>query len=243
MCGVVGILSTEPASRSEVERMLEALIHRGPDDIGFYRDGPFHGGMRRLSINDVRGMQPLFNEDRSIAVLYNGEIYNSPRLRSKLETRVFDLELEAMERSFAISTRVGERVFEHLDGMFAVALWDVKAQKLLLARDISGEKPLFYSELGDGQLAFSSEAQSLIKFSRVSRELNRQALWDFPTFLWTPEPQTAFEHVQALERGSYLVADLKSTRIAQYPYQADVGLEIDPNVDPVTMTRGCCDMP
>ena len=239
MCGVAGILSTEPACRSEVERMLEALIHRGPDDVGFFRDGPFHGGMRRLSINDVEGgMQPLFNQDRSIAVLYNGEIYNSPRLRSKLETQGVQFRTRSDGEVIShLYERVGERVFEHLDGMFAVALWDIKAQKLLLARDISGEKPLFYSELGDGKLAFSSEAQSLIKCSRVSRELNRQALWDFPTFLWTPEPQTTFEHVQALERGSYLVADLKSTRIAQYPYQADVGLEIDPNVDPVTMTR------
>ena len=185
MCGVAGILSTEPASRSEVERMLEALIHRGPDDIGFYRDGPFHGGMRRLSINDVEGgMQPLFNEDRSIAVLYNGEIYNSPRLRSKLETEGIRFRTRSDGEVIChLYERVGERVFEHLDGMFAVALWDVKAQKLLLARDISGEKPLFYSELGDGQLAFSSEAQSLIKFSRVSRELNRQALGTFrPSF-------------------------------------------------------------
>ena len=109
MCGVAGILSTEPASQSEVERMLEALIHRGPDDIGFYRDGPFHGGMRRLSINDVEGgMQPSSMRIAASPFFTTERFITAQGYVRSLRQRVFDLELEAMERSFAISTRESE---------------------------------------------------------------------------------------------------------------------------------------
>ena len=198
--------------------MVEALHHRGPDDDGYLSDGPFKGGMRRLSINDVAGgHQPLFNTDRSVALLYNGEIYNYPALRRELEAKGHSFRTHSDGEVIChLYEHHGEELFERLDGMFAAAVWIAPERKLILARDIPGEKPLYYSQLPDGTLAFASEITALTRFPGIDLQLDRQALWDFPTFLWIPEPATAYRGITALPRGHLLIADDRGKRLRAY---------------------------
>jgi len=198
--------------------MVEALFHRGPDDDGYHRDGPFSGGMRRLSINDVAGgHQPLFNADRSVALLYNGEIYNYGALRRELEARGHRFRTRSDGEVIChLYEHCGEELFERLDGMFAAALWIAPQRRLILARDLPGEKPLYYSRLRDGAVAFASEVTALRQFPGLDLELNHQAIWDFPTFLWIPEPATIYRHIEALPRGHLLIADDSGARVRPY---------------------------
>ncbi|MFC2170644.1 asparagine synthetase B, partial [Calditrichota bacterium] len=143
MCGIAGYYSGKDYPDTILEGMVSAIIHRGPDAEGYYSDHPYHAGMRRLSINDVQGGdQPLFNSDKSVSLLYNGEIYNAPELRKELESdgAVFRTRSDG-EVICHLYDREGEAVFERLDGMFAAAIWDKKRRRLILARDIPGEKP------------------------------------------------------------------------------------------------------
>ncbi len=223
MCGIAGFRSDRRVADGALESMVEALHHRGPDDEGYFSDGPFRGGMRRLAINDVKGgHQPLFNADRSVALLYNGEIYNYPKLRRELETQGHHFRTRSDGEVIChLYEHHGEQLFERLDGMFAAALWIAPERKLVLARDIPGEKPLYYSELRDGSIAFASEITALTKFPGVDLELDRQAIWDFPTFLWIPEPATVYRHVLALARGHILIADDRGTRLRAYQNRFD----------------------
>jgi asparagine synthase (glutamine-hydrolysing) len=218
MCGIAGFRSDRRVSDGALKGMVEALHHRGPDDDGYFSDGPFRCGMRRLSINDVAGgQQPLFNTDRSVALLYNGEIYNYPTLRRELEAKGHHFRTHSDGEVLChLYEYHGEDLFERLDGMFAAALWIVPERKLLLARDIPGEKPLYYSELRDGSIAFASEINALRRFPGIDLELDRQAIWDFPTFLWVPEPATVYRRIKALPRAHVLVADDRGIRLRAY---------------------------
>jgi asparagine synthase (glutamine-hydrolysing) len=218
MCGIAGYKSARNFASGTIERMVAALRHRGPDSSGYYRDADYHAGMCRLSINDLSGGdQPLFNADRSVVLLYNGEIYNYRELRRELESKghVFRTGSDG-EVICHLYQHHGEGLFERLDGMFAAALWIVPERKLVLARDIPGEKPLYYSELRPGELVFASEIAGLKKCAEIDLTMDRQALWDFPTFLWVPEPQTAYRSIKALPRGHILVADHEGIRVRQY---------------------------
>ena len=201
-----------------LHRMVEALYHRGPDASGYYRTDGFQAGMRRLRINDLEtGDQPLFNADRSVALLYNGEIYNYPVLRKKLERLGYRFRTNSDGEVIChLYDAHGEDLFEHLDGMFAVALWVEREKKLILARDIPGEKPLYYAKLSETEIVFASEIKSIILFPDLDLELDYQALWDFPTFLWIPEPATVYKNVTALQRNHLLVADRTGIRIRAY---------------------------
>jgi asparagine synthase (glutamine-hydrolysing) len=218
MCGIAGFRSERLIVDSALVKMVEALHHRGPDDDGYFRDGPFGAGMRRLAINDVAGgHQPLFNTDRSIALLYNGEIYNYPELRAELEAQGHCFRTHSDGEVIChLYQHHGELLFERLDGMFAAAVWIAPERKLILARDLPGEKPLYYSELRDGSMAFASEIGALIHFPGIDLELDRQAIWDFPTFLWIPEPATVYRHIRALPRGHLLIADDRGARLRAY---------------------------
>jgi asparagine synthase (glutamine-hydrolysing) len=188
--------------------MLGVLRHRGPDGEGRLVSGPFQAGATRLSINDPQGGgQPLWNADRSVALFYNGEIYNAPDLRRQLEADGVRFATRCDGEVVPhLYDRHGACCFEHLDGMFAAALWDARRQTLLLARDPAGEKPLYYTRLSHRELAFASELKALCQLDVPAFSLNRQALWDLPTFLWIPEPETVFEHVFAVPRGHVLVS-------------------------------------
>lgn len=218
MCGIAGYKIDRKFDNSVLERMLDALYHRGPDSAGVYRFGSYNAGMRRLSINDLKtGDQPLFNQDKSVVLLYNGEIYNSPQLRRDLEYRGYNFRTHSDGEVIChLYDECGEDLFEKLDGMFAVALWSEREKKLILARDIPGEKPLYYYQYGSRELIFASELKSLILFPGLDLSLNFQGLWDFPTFAWIPEPDTVYKKARMLERSHMLICDENGIRIKPY---------------------------
>jgi asparagine synthase (glutamine-hydrolysing) len=207
MCGIAGILSWNGSNHETVSRMVARLVHRGPDSSGFWGNGIYRAGMRRLSIVDVTGGdQPLYDETGRIVLFYNGEIYNSPELRRQLEKDGVHFRTHSDGEVIChLYRKFGRGLFEMLDGMFAVALWDDEKQTLFLARDFPGEKPLYFSRLSGGGIAFSSEIGSLLECEEVSRELDMQSLWDYPSFLWVPEPATIYRSVQAILPGQGLV--------------------------------------
>ena len=202
MCGIAGYKHSCFDKSSILREMVNALYHRGPDSEGYYRPPFYSAGMRRLSINDLTtGDQPLFNEDKSVVLLYNGEVYNYPELRRELEGKGYRFRTRSDGEVIChLYEEHGEDLFERLDGMFAVALWIEKERKLILGRDIPGEKPLYYAPISNTELVFASEIKSLIKFPGLDLTFNKQPLWDFPTFLWIPEPDTVYKSISALPR-------------------------------------------
>jgi asparagine synthase (glutamine-hydrolysing) len=206
MCGIAGFKTDRCVDDGVLTKMVGALAHRGPDSDGYYRDGHYAAGMRRLAINDVaHGNQPLYNADRQVVLIYNGEIYNYPELRRELEAKghIFRTHSDG-EVICHLYERHGENLFERLDGMFAAALWIAPERKLILARDLPGEKPLYYVEPAPGEVIFASEIAAIKLFPGLDLSLDRQAIWDVPTFLWIPEPATVYQRVKALPRGHIL---------------------------------------
>lgn len=226
MCGIAGYLSSRPQADRVVSRMLKALDHRGPDESSEYHFEDYHVGMCRLAINDpAQGRQPLYNTSRKVVVMYNGEIYNSPQIRARLEAKGYRFRTRSDGEVIChLYDEYGDDLFGHLDGMFAVALWDESRRSLLLARDHAGEKPLYYSQLDGGQgLVFASEIKALRHFDGLDLTLNRQALWDYPTFLWIPEPTTVYREVMALPRGYRLKIDENGTTLNRYAMHLTTG--------------------
>lgn len=209
MCGIAGIFKKSGnISNEDVLRMVTSLYNRGPDDAGYFLENiQFKAGMRRLSIVDIdHGIQPFKNLINNDIVFYNGEIYNYRDLRRELEVDGIHFKTNCDGEVIThLYTKYGIDLFQKLDGMFAVAIWDSKKEVLILARDFPGEKPLYYSELDNGiGLAFSSDISSLISCKEVSRTLDYQAIWDFPTYLWVPEPSTIYKNVKALMPGGII---------------------------------------
>jgi asparagine synthase (glutamine-hydrolysing) len=215
MCGIVGIANSgaRPIDESALHNMCDAIVHRGPDDEGFYVNASANQstasvglGMRRLSIIDLStGKQPIHNEDKTVWVVLNGEIYNHGELRRELEAKGHRFytksDTEAIVHAYE---EYGEDVPKRLDGMFAFALWDQKEEKLLLARDRVGKKPLLYSIIGT-ELVFASEFQAIIRNPRISRQVNLDAISHYLSFMCVPAPITAFVDVRKLEPGHLLV--------------------------------------
>jgi asparagine synthase (glutamine-hydrolysing) len=218
MCGIAGYRASRPIDDRVLRDMVDALVHRGPDSAGYFSDGEYSAGMRRLAINDVaNGDQPLYSADRQVVLLYNGEIYNYPELRRELEAKGHRFRTNSDGEVIChLYRHHGEMLFERLDGMFACALWIVPERKLILARDLPGEKPLYYAEPAPGELVFASEIGALKRYPGLSLSLDRQALWDFPTFLWVPEPATVYREVKALPRGHILSVDERGTQLRRY---------------------------
>ncbi len=204
MCGITGFIGD--GSRETLERMTSTLIHRGPDDEGyFFQSGRVGLGFRRLAIIDLEtGNQPVFNEDRSIAVLLNGEIYNFKSLRAELEKRHTFRTSGDTEVIPHLYEEVGERVFEKLNGMFAIAIWDGRAGKLILARDRFGKKPLYYALLGSA-LVFASEPKAILTYPGMRRELDFDACAAYLTHEYVPSPRSIYRGISKLEPGSFLV--------------------------------------
>jgi len=186
MCGIAGVYnfaSRQPVDEDLLGRMCQVIRHRGPDDEGFYCHGGFGMGMRRLSIIDVAGgQQPIFNEDGSIGIVFNGEIYNHRLLQEQLEKRghLFKTHSDT-EAILHLYEELGEGCVAQLRGMFAFALWDERQKKLLLARDRVGKKPLHYWSNGR-RFVFASEIKSILQDPEVERRLNFEALADYLTF-------------------------------------------------------------
>src|SRR5262245_16055567 len=197
MCGIVGISGTElndnPESRELIGRMLGAIEHRGPDDEGHHIETGVAMGMRRLAVIDLAtGRQPISNEDGSIWIVFNGEIYNFRELRELLLARGHKLRTRTDTETIAhLYEDEGERCVERLRGMFAFAIWDRRERCLFLARDRVGKKPLHYA-LDGRTLVFGSEIKSLLQHPGVKREINLPAISDFLSFGYVPDPVTAF---------------------------------------------------
>jgi asparagine synthase (glutamine-hydrolysing) len=208
MCGITGIVDLR-GERPPEERLLQAmnglLSHRGPDGDGFHFEPGVGLGHRRLSIIDLEGgKQPLYNEDGSVVVTFNGEIFN-----------FMDVEAELVRRGHTFRTRSDTEVIVHaweewgvdclkrFNGMFAFAVWDQRARTLFVARDRLGVKPLYYAEL-DGYLMFASELKALLLHPRLQRRIDPQAVEEYFAFGYVPDPKTIYRDVKKLEPGAYI---------------------------------------
>src|SRR6266851_4538587 len=209
MCGIAGIVSLEgkPVFERELRDMCSAISHRGPDDEGYYIETGVGLGMRRLSIIDLdSGRQPIRNEDGSVWVVFNGEIYNFRELRRELEGcgHVFSTRTDT-ETIVHLYEEYGRHCVDHMRGMFAFALWDQRTRQLLLARDRVGIKPLYYAEI-DGRILFASELKAILQLVEVERKINWSAASHLFTFLSTPPADAIIEGVRKLEPGHLLIA-------------------------------------
>lgn len=185
--------------------MNETIIHRGPDSDGFYIDDNIALGFRRLSIIDLDGgSQPIYNEDKSLVIVFNGEIYNFQ-----------DIKEELLDKGHKFTTKTdtevilhgyeeyGEKILDKLRGMFAFAIWNINTQELFIARDFFGIKPLYYTVVEDN-LIFASEIKAILKHPNVKKELNEDALANYLTFQYAVPPETLFKGINVLLPGSYL---------------------------------------
>jgi len=220
MCGIAGALSLDgrPVSQGELGAMCAALIHRGPEEDGFYLTPEVGLGMRRLRIIDLEtGRQPIRNEDGTVWVVFNGEIYNFKELRTELEARGHSFYTATDTETIThLYEEYGTRCVEKLRGMFAFALWDERRRRLLLARDRLGIKPLYYAEVG-GKLVFASELKALLQLDEVARNLNWNAVSRLFTFLCTPPAESIIEGVRKLEPAHVLIASPGQTlRVERY---------------------------
>jgi asparagine synthase (glutamine-hydrolysing) len=208
MCGITGFInnSNEKADRGILERMNRAILHRGPDEDGFYVYDNVGLAMRRLSIIDLAGgQQPIYNTDRTKWIVYNGEVYNYRELRQGLLERGRELYTSSdTEAVVQLYDEFGADSLLHLRGMFAFAIWDETDKSLFLARDRVGKKPLLYSLLPDGGIVFGSEFTALLEHPGISREVDFEALDSYMSYLCVPAPMTAFKHIRKLEPGHWL---------------------------------------
>jgi asparagine synthase (glutamine-hydrolysing) len=209
MCGIAGILNLvpqPPPSREELRTMVESLRHRGPDESGFYASAEVGLGHARLSIIDLAGgSQPIPNEDRTVWVIFNGEIFNYLELRRDLlaQGHVFSSHSDT-EVIVHLYEQHGDDFVRRLNGQFAIALWDCRRKRLVLARDRVGIRPLFYTTAGH-RFLFASEVKSLFTVAGVPRRVNPRALAEVFTF-WSPlPPGTLFEGIRSLPPGHLMV--------------------------------------
>ena len=220
MCGIAGIIGTEQnyvAGAPDVHRMCQTIVHRGPDDEGIYARGCAALGMRRLSIIDLStGHQPIHNEDGSVWVVFNGEIYNFPELRRQLESRGHRFYTHTdTEVIVHLYEELGAGCVEKLRGMFAFAVWDENRQRLLLARDRFGKKPLYYA-LSKERLLFGSEIKAILAVAPELCEVDPEGLLNFFYFGYIPDPLTAFTRIRKLPPGHLLEFATGQVRVAKY---------------------------
>lgn len=219
MCGIAGFVGQ--GNKNIIEKMTTTLAHRGPDASGFFVKNNVFLGHRRLSIIDLQtGDQPMFNEDKSIVVIFNGEIYNFQKLKKELSRHTFktNSDTEVIVRGYE---EWGEQLFERLEGMFAIAIWDDKNKKLILARDRFGEKPLYWFR-NSNNLVFASELKSLIMHPSFKKEIDFSSLSKYFFFEYIPSPHTIFENVYKIEPGSFLTLQNNKIKIKKY-WQIEFG--------------------
>jgi asparagine synthase (glutamine-hydrolysing) len=217
MCGIVGKVSSTAVELRELEQMARSIAHRGPDDEGYWLDGAVGLGHRRLSIIDLStGRQPITNEDRTLWIVFNGEIYNYPELRDELLAKghhfVTTTDTEVILHLYE---EMGEACVERLNGMFAFAIWDCRDSELFLARDRIGQKPLFYLQRGRDFL-FASEVKAILAADNVDRSIDYTALHHYLSLRFIPAPHTMFEGIRKLPAGHTL--RLKDERVVIQRY-------------------------
>ena len=221
MCGVAGIFSAPgaaPPHRGDIEAMVRALHHRGPDGQGVLIDGPVGLGHARLSIIDLDGgAQPIANEDGRVQVVFNGEIFNYLELRADLIARGHRFRTASdTEVLVHLYEEHGDDFVVHLNGQFAIALWDARRQRLVLARDRVGIRPLYYTRLG-GRLVFASEVKALFALREVPRRLDAAGLASVFSLWSVLPPRTVFEGIETLPPAHVMTVDAQGTsRITRY---------------------------
>ncbi len=208
MCGIVGIANANLRSVDGeiLQLMNKAIIHRGPDDDGFYLRENIGLAMRRLAIIDVaHGEQPIYNRDKTSCIVFNGEIYNFEELKENLELRGVRFRTKSdTEVIVCLYDEYGVDCVSHLRGMFAFAIWDDLDKSLFIARDRVGKKPLLYSHQPNGDLIFGSEFTALLAHPAISREVDFEAIDSYLSYLCIPAPQTAFKQIRKLEPAHWL---------------------------------------
>lgn len=205
MCGIVGFTNSIDNSNEVIKKMMDRIRHRGPDAEGKYVDGDIALGHRRLSIIDIssQGDQPIFNEDGSLVIVFNGEIYNYMEIREKLvqsgHSFSTNTDTEVLIHGYE---EFGEKILNMLRGMFAFVIWDKKKKELFGARDFFGIKPMYYAVM-NGTFMFGSEIKSFLEHPAFKKELNTEALENYLTFQYSPTPETFFKNVYKLQPAHY----------------------------------------
>jgi asparagine synthase (glutamine-hydrolysing) len=219
MCGIAGLFdaSRAPANRTLLQRMGDAIVHRGPDQAGDFSEPGVGLVARRLRIIDLEGgAQPISNEDGSVTVVFNGEIYNFQQLRADLERRGHRFSTRTdTEVIVHLYEDRGENFVTSLRGMFAIALWDATRQRGMLARDRLGKKPLVYAHVGQ-RLLFASEFQALLQSSEISRALDLGALGDYLAYGYVPAPASIYRAARKLPPGHHLVWQRGEINVGPY---------------------------
>jgi asparagine synthase (glutamine-hydrolysing) len=230
VCGIVGQARADggPVDIGLLERMCEALAHRGPDSRGTHRSAGAGLGIQRLRVIDLQtGDQPIHNEDRTVAVVLNGEIYNYAELRRRLERAGHRFATNGdTEVIVHLYEDEGPDCVRHLHGMFAFAVWDSRRRRLMLARDRVGKKPLFYAER-NGALTFGSELRALLQDERIPRDIDHRALDSYLTYLYVPAPLSAFRAVRKLPPATTLTYENGQVSLRRY-WSLDFAAKRDP---------------
>jgi asparagine synthase (glutamine-hydrolysing) len=208
ICGQVNITGDEPVDQKTIQKMARTMFHRGPDDEGYFYDGSLGFGFRRLSIIDLSGgHQPMSDAQKTVWIAFNGEIYNYKELRAELEGRGHAFRTNSDTEVIIHGYKQwGTKVFDHLNGMFGVAIWDVKRRRLVVARDPMGIKLIYY-RIADGKLSFGSEIRPVLAADNSQPEVDPVALNLFLRFRYTPSPLTIFQGVRKLAPGAMLVVE------------------------------------
>jgi asparagine synthase (glutamine-hydrolysing) len=220
MCGICGQYNFKrqaPVSRHEIERMARSIVHRGPDDEGYYVNGPIGLGFRRLSIIDLEGgHQPMSDAEESVRVVFNGEIYNFPELRRELESLGYVFRTRCDTEVIVLGYKEwGDEVLNRLNGMFGLAVWDERKQRLVIARDPFGIKPIYY-RIQDGKVSFGSEIRTILAGANESAEPDPTALNLFLRYRFTPSPYTVFKGINKLAAGTMLVFENGEHRLTRW---------------------------
>ena len=220
MCGITGFAGVY--NKELLNKMNCVQIHRGPDDQGYYFDeaAAVNIAMTRLAIVDIQdGHQPMSSEDENLWIVFNGEIYNSAKLRADLKTlgHNFKTHHSDTEALIYMYRQYGKSMLQYLNGMFAFALYDKRQKKLFAARDHYGIKPLYYS-VSDNKFAFASEMKALLTLPWINKELNHQAVYDYFSFQAVPAPSTVFRSIQKLPSASWIEYDVESKTVRTESY-------------------------
>ncbi|MDQ4120857.1 MAG: asparagine synthase (glutamine-hydrolyzing) [Acidobacteriota bacterium] len=222
MCGIVGFINKNGGAKAEraalLEKMCRQIVHRGPDEQGVFLDERAALGMRRLSIIDLKtGQQPIYDCTGNLAIVFNGEIYNFQEIKKDLERRGHNFKTNSdTETIVHLYEEFGSACVEHLRGMFAFAIWDKRAEKLFLARDRAGKKPLFYAQTKNGDFVFGSESKTLLEHAGIEREISFEALDAFLTFGYVPEEFCIFENIKKLPPAHSLEFQQGKIRVDKY---------------------------
>jgi asparagine synthase (glutamine-hydrolysing) len=224
MCGICGQLNfeqQEPVYPESIRRMARSIVHRGPDDEGYYMSGPLGLGFRRLSIIDLAGgHQPMSDKEERVWVIFNGEIYNFKELKAELESHGHRFQTRSDTEVIVHGYKEwGTKVFNRLNGMFGLAIWDARERRLVVARDAMGIKMVYY-RLADGQLTFGSEIRAVLAAGASRPQIDPIALNLFLRFRYTPSPLTIFQGIRKLAPGSLLIVENGKCREERwYDYQ------------------------